>query len=244
MEKLDAKMYQVSTLNALALGYTRKVVTVDELLRHGSIGLGTFESVDGEMIVLDGRCYRATDDGSVIEVDEEKGVSFASVTFLRKQRNFDIENITNVDALKSFLDLRIEENFGLNSMHVIRIDGTFEMIDARSENAYNAHHVELKNILKTNQKSFKFENITGTLVCLYHPDFMQGINAAGWHFHFISSDRTKGGHVFDLRFRKASAILDKVSKIEIQLPKEPAFDTYSLTQASNKDIKKAGQCKS
>lgn len=238
MEKLDAKMYQVSTLNALALGYTRKVVTVDELLRHGSIGLGTFESVDGEMIVLDGRCYRATDDGSVIEVDEEKGVSFASVTFLRKQRNFDIENITNVDALKSFLDLRIEENFGLNSMHVVRIDGTFEMIGARSENAYNAHHVELKDILKTNQKSFKFENIAGTLVCLYHPDFMQGINAAGWHFHFISNDRTKGGHVFDLRFRKARAILDKVSKIEIQLPKEPAFDTYSLTQASNKDIKK------
>ena len=48
-------MYQVSTLNALLLGYTRKVVTVQDLLANGDTGLGTFENVDGEMIVVDGR---------------------------------------------------------------------------------------------------------------------------------------------------------------------------------------------
>ena len=55
----NSKMYQVSTLQALALGYSRSVVTVGELLRHGDTGLGTFEDVDGEMIVIDGNCYRA-----------------------------------------------------------------------------------------------------------------------------------------------------------------------------------------
>ena len=53
------KMYQVSTLNALLLGYTRKVVSVQELLENGDTGLGTFENVDGEMILVDGHCYRA-----------------------------------------------------------------------------------------------------------------------------------------------------------------------------------------
>ena len=43
------KMYQVSTLQALAMGYTRGVITVQELLKHGSIGLGTFEDVNGEV---------------------------------------------------------------------------------------------------------------------------------------------------------------------------------------------------
>ena len=41
------KMFQVSTLQALAMGYTKAVITVEELLKHGSIGLGTFENVDG-----------------------------------------------------------------------------------------------------------------------------------------------------------------------------------------------------
>ena len=39
----DVAMYQVSTLQALALGYTRGVITVGELKKHGDIGLGTFE---------------------------------------------------------------------------------------------------------------------------------------------------------------------------------------------------------
>lgn len=41
-----AKYYQVSTLQALALGFSKSVITVDELLEHGDFGLGTFEDVD------------------------------------------------------------------------------------------------------------------------------------------------------------------------------------------------------
>ncbi len=52
-------IYQASTLQALALGYTKPVITVRELLEHGDTGLGTFEHVDGEMIILDGVCYQA-----------------------------------------------------------------------------------------------------------------------------------------------------------------------------------------
>ena len=50
--KTEQKIYQVSTLQALAMGYTRAVVSVGDFLKHGDIGLGTFENVDGEMILL------------------------------------------------------------------------------------------------------------------------------------------------------------------------------------------------
>ena len=63
----DLKMYQVSTLQALMLGYSRSVITVGELIKHGNTGLGTFEDVDGEMIVTDGVCYRATETGEVVK---------------------------------------------------------------------------------------------------------------------------------------------------------------------------------
>ena len=42
------KMYQVSTLQALALGYTKAVITVSELLQYGDTGLGTYEDVNGK----------------------------------------------------------------------------------------------------------------------------------------------------------------------------------------------------
>ena len=235
------KMYQVSTLNALLLGYTRKVVSVEELLENGDTGLGTFENVDGEMIMVDGHCYRAADDGTVTEMPPEKGVPFASVSFLIGSRKFELDSVENIDTLKALLNLKIEEGFGLNSMHMVRIDGFFEMVDARSENGLKSQHVELKDILNLNQKSFTFSNVAGTLVCLYYPDYMAGINAAGWHFHFVSEDRSKGGHVFNVIMKKGTAILDKISKIEMQLPWEASFDTYALTSVSQKDVKKVEQ---
>ena len=72
--KYNSKMFQVSTLQALALGYSRAVINVAELMRHGDIGLGTFEYVNGEMIVIDGHCYRADENGDVTEADSEIGV--------------------------------------------------------------------------------------------------------------------------------------------------------------------------
>ena len=76
------KMYQVSTLQALMLGYSRSVITVSELLEHGDTGIGTFEDVDGEMIVIDGICYRATENGKVVVAEPEK--KSRTIEFLSK----------------------------------------------------------------------------------------------------------------------------------------------------------------
>ena len=82
------KIYQASTLQALALGYTRPVVTVEELLEHGDTGLGTFENVDGEMIVLDGVFYQAKQDGSIVRTEDSAGVPFAVAGFVKDGRTF------------------------------------------------------------------------------------------------------------------------------------------------------------
>lgn len=237
----EATMYQVSTLQALALGYTRAVITVGELRKHGDIGLGTFEDVNGEMIFIDGRCFRAVEDGSVMVAGDEMGVPFSSVSVMDADRFFPIGEVTGIDALKDILMLRIEEGFGLNSMHIVRIDGTFTSVAARSEAPYRSHHVTLKDMLSKTQKDFRFADISGSLVCVYYPDYMDGINAPGWHLHFISEDRTKGGHVFDLHMNGGSAKLMKIDRIEIQLPKDPAFDTYALKNVDKRDIKDVEQ---
>lgn len=233
----ENKMYQVSTLQALALGYSRAVVSAGELLQKGDTGLGTFENVDGEMIVMEGRCYRADQDGRVSVVDPKTGVPFAAVARLYGEHRFELNAMPNIDSVRAELTDRIEGRFGLNSMHVVRIDGEFEKVDARSESPYRSHHVTLKEILGKTQKAFVFENIRGSLVGVYFPDFMDGINMPGWHLHFLSEDRTKGGHVFDVSVRAATAMVDKICSMELDLPREAVFDTYALKQDLHDEIK-------
>ena len=241
MIETNTMIYQVSTLQALALGYSRAVITVGELLEHGDMGLGTFEDVNGEMIVVDGVCHRADEEGNVWKAEPEMGVPFASVAKTDNSPGIEISDIPNIEKLKELLTVKIEEDFGLNSMHIARVDGSFARVCARSESPYRSHHVDLKDILSKTQKDFVFENIEGTMVCIYYPDYMDGINAPGWHIHFLSQDMTKGGHVFDMEITSGCIQLTKLDKIQIQLPNEPAFDTYSLKEASGSDIKKVEQ---
>lgn len=231
------KMYQVSTLQALALGYSRAVINVEELIQEGDTGLGTFEDVNGEMILMEGTCYRADQDGNVTVVPIDTGVPFAAVAKLYGEQQFSIKNMSDISSLRNDLTNKIEEHFGLNSMHVVRIDGLFEKVDARSEAPYRSHHITLKEVLGKTQKAFVFENIRGTLVGVYFPDYMDGINMPGWHLHFLSDDRTKGGHVFDVSVKDGMAKVDKITEININLPKEPAFDTYTLKQNLQEEIK-------
>ena len=240
---MNSKMFQVSTLQSLALGYSRKVITVGELMKHGETGLGTFEDVNGEMIAIDGKCYRAMEDGTVEESSGTRGVPFSSVAFMDNCREFELSGNYDMTSLKNELNNRIEEDFALNSMHVIQIHGTFEKIYARSEAPYRAHHMTLKEMLDTTQKSFEFSNITGSLVGVYYPDYMDGINASGWHLHFVNDERTKGGHVYELKMSFGNVRLSRKNCIEIQLPKDPAFDTYALKTASKDEIKHVEQGK-
>ena len=230
-------MYQVSTLQALALGYSRAVITAGELLRKGDTGLGTFEDVDGEMIVMDGQCYRADQNGAVTVVASETGVPFAAVAQLYGEQQFPLRDLPDITSVRTELTRKIEEEFGLNSMHIVRIEGEFEKVDARSEAPYRSHHITLKTVLGRTQKAFLFENIRGSLVGVYFPDYMDGINMPGWHLHFLSEDRSKGGHVFDVSVREGTAKTDKITSIYINLPKEAAFDTYSLKQDLQDEIK-------
>ncbi len=239
----EMKMYQVSTLQALMLGYSRAVISVSELLDHGNIGLGTFTDVDGEMIVLDGSCYRAMENGDIAMAEPDRGVPFSAVCTMTDANPVEFGFINDIEKLKTELNNTIDSLFGLNSMHMARIDGEFEVVDARSESGYESVHIDLKTILGKTQKAFKFEKIKGTLVCVYFPDYMDGINASGWHLHFISDDKKHGGHVFDIVMRSGKGLISKINSIELKLPDEPIFDTYSLKHASGDDVKAVEQGK-
>ena len=78
------KLFQYNTLGALMAGLYGGSLTVGELLQHGDLGIGTLDSIDGELIVLDGKAYQAkgsSQQPEVIEVDPEVKVPYAAVIF-------------------------------------------------------------------------------------------------------------------------------------------------------------------
>ena len=88
-------IYQVSLLQGLTYGDYNGSVPVGRLKELGDIGIGTFDGLNGELIMLDGTVYRAAYDGSVEVVPDEENVPFANVTF------FDADEVTELGGIDS-----------------------------------------------------------------------------------------------------------------------------------------------
>jgi len=218
-------LFQVSTLSALMLGDYDGLITVDKLLQSGNTGLGTFDTLDGEMIVLDGVVYQAKADGSVIKPDDQTTVPFAAVTHFEPDTSFKLENSSDIEAIKSALTDAVTEN--PNIFYMATVTGDFDSVHVRSVSAQQKPYKPLAEVAES-QKEFIYENISGTLVALYCPDYVNGINLYGWHIHFISSDGSKGGHVLDAAVESAEAQIDITSTYKIVLPETQSFASLPL----------------
>ena len=224
-------------MQSLTQGYYDGIIKVSELKKHGDIGIGTFEGVNGEMIVLDGTVYQALGDGTVQEASDDETVPFSNVTFFDKDGSVELKNIKNVDALKTKLDSMVEKN-GRNLFYFIKMNGTFEKMNVRSELKQEKPYKTLDKALETDQREFNYENIKGTVVALYCPDYMGGLNTPGWHFHFISDVKTKGGHLLDLSFTKATAEYDTTPEFDMCLSDNADFQKIELAKDVSGAIKK------
>ncbi|WP_292882930.1 acetolactate decarboxylase [Methanobrevibacter sp. UBA188] len=230
----DDSMYQVSLLQAFMHGEYDGVVKVGDLKKHGDIGLGTFEGVNGEMIVLDGVVYQAAADGSINVMKDDEKIPFATVTKFDEDGN--ITNITasNFDDLTGQLNKTIEE-YGTNNMYVIKIKGDFSNITVRSVEKQEKPYKEFTDVAAVSQKVFNHTDQTGTLVAVYFPEYMNELNMHGWHLHFLSDDKTIGGHVLGFNNLKGSAQIDEIHEFNMILPTDDSFKTMNFTEdMSNK----------
>ena len=81
------RVFQVGLMSALLAGVYDGPTPLREVLRHGDLGLGTFNGLDGEMILIDGVCFRMRSDGSIDRPSPDERTPFAIVTrFTRGQR--------------------------------------------------------------------------------------------------------------------------------------------------------------
>src|ERR1700733_13521180 len=101
-----AEVYQTSTMAALLDGIYDGDVTIAELLGHGDFGLGTFNHLDGEMVVLDGTCYRLRADGSATVAGPDDLTPFAAVTQFTADTTIEVVSATK-PKLTEIIDKQI-----------------------------------------------------------------------------------------------------------------------------------------
>lgn len=206
-------IFQTSTIDALLDGAYDGDVSFGELRRHGDFGLGTLDAVDGEMIALDGHFYRAAADGTVAEIPDSTRTPFAVVTFFEPDVTRPLDDPLDHAGLLA----RVEEMRSGGACQAVRLDGRFELVTARSVHRQARPYPPLAEVA-ARQNVFTLRDVEGTLVGFRFPTYAQGIEVSGYHLHFISDDRTRGGHVLDCRLTRGTLALERSSELHLELP--------------------------
>jgi len=233
-KQTDSAVYLSAPINALVEGFYVENTTIADIKGHGDFGLGTFNFLDGEMVLLDGIFYQIRSDGNVYSIGGDEQSPFACVTFFSPDTFDDIESNIESTDFYNFLNRLIPSE---NMLYAIRIDGVFGHIRTRAV-PKSENYRPLVEATK-NQPVFDFYDIKGSLAGFYTPRFMESLNAPGYHLHFLTEDRQHGGHLIECSLKNVRIGIQHVPKLEVGLPLTLDFLTADLTRDIGKDLDKA-----
>jgi len=223
---------QFSLLAALASDDYVGGPPLRNVLVRGDFGIGTFNYLDGEMIVLDGKIYQALADGTVRLADLDGTTPFAAVTFFNEDGRIENFAAVTLDDLDEQLDHKLPRR---NSPYAIRITGEFAELTLRSVPAQSPPFQPLVEVVK-HQITWQHRNLRGTLVGLRCPAWMGTLNVSGYHWHFLSDDHKIGGHVLACEFQRGLLRFDECTSVVIHIPQSSEFDEFDASEVTERDV--------
>ena len=233
-EKGGNAVYLSAPIIALVEGFYVENTTIALIKEHGDFGLGTFNYLDGEMVVLDGNVYQIRSDGKVYSVKDDEQSPFACVTFFSPDT---FDDIGEDHIPKGFYDLLNMLIPSENMLYAIRIDGEFSHVRTRAVPRSENYKPLVE--ATSHQPVFDFYDVQGCLAGFYTPRFMESLNAPGYHMHFLTEDRQHGGHLIECELKKARIGIQHVPKLDVGLPITLDFLTADLKRDIGKDLDKA-----
>jgi acetolactate decarboxylase len=231
-EHLHHTLFQTSTVDALLEGKYEGDVSFAELGDHGDFGLGTFDALDGEMICLDGKFFQVKADGLAYAVEGKARTPFAVVTFFEPDTSLTLSMPVDFETLCDHLDGVIG---GGAVCCAIRVDGRFEYVKTRSVPSQHKPYPPLVEVVK-DQPTFELYDVSGSLVGFRFPDYAQGLNVSGYHFHFITADRCAGGHVLGCRLVCGELYIDHEGDLRLAVPPDIGLPTPDQSVAKGEAL--------
>lgn len=213
------RLFTYSTIDALMAGVYDGALTLRELGTKGDFGIGTFNHLDGELILLDGVFYHARADGSVEVAGPDQKTPLAYVTHFQRSKPIPVEGTLTLQQLESWLDARLQSS---NYFYAIRVEGLFRDTSTRAIAPQSKPYRPLAEIVGT-QSVREYALTQGVLVGFRSPAFSKGVSVPGYHWHFLTSDHKHGGHLMKMAVTNAKVQIQQISELDLSLPRTEAF---------------------
>lgn len=229
-------MYQYGIADAFLAGLYNGNLTVKEMKKHGNFGLGAPDLLDGELIILDGKAYQTKSTGATTVMADTAKIPLVLSTNFKPDTVFYIDKATDKKETFKLIDQYLTKR---NGLYAIKITGDFNLVKTRAFPPVSKEpYLPLANMLEK-QAFFTMEKIKGTLVGFKLPQYLSSVTIADYHFHFISADKTKGGHMNELNIANAKVEIAVLKGIDVEIPQDSKFQNFDFKKVKKGDAEKA-----
>lgn len=156
-----------------------------------TLGLGTFDRLDGELVLVGGVMYRVSTDGAPTPVTDDRTTPFFEGIAFAPTASGPLAPGTTCANLGAAVTALAGISTG---MIAVRVRGTFTDLVTRSVAAQPTPYPALATAV-AGQTVFPLGQERAVLVGFFTGPDLQGIGAPGLHLHGVTADRTAGGHV-------------------------------------------------
>ena len=187
----DSYVQQVGTYDYLTQPDFDGLAPLRTAITGQTLGLGTFDHLDGEFVLVAGTPYRVSTDGTPTVVDPSISTPFAQAIDFHPDTSGPVAPGTTCANLGSAVTDLAGTTDGIIA---VRVRGTFTNLLTRSVPRQDSPYPPLSQVV-AGQTEFPLGEQRAVLVGFWQGDDMKGIGQPGLHLHGVTADREAGGHV-------------------------------------------------
>lgn len=230
----DHNLYSAGHAGSFVSGLYDAYYPYKQLEQHGNFGLGAPDHLDGELMMLDGKYYQTRYTGITTRLADTGKTPYATVCFFKADKIYKPGKPLTKAALFSYLDSVLNNQ---NGMFAIHIKGTFKTVRTRAfPPVMQKPYVPIAAILDK-QVFFTFDKIEGDFIGFKLPGYLEGPAISGYHFHFLSANRDKGGHVVDFITDNIVIEIETLNSFTLDVPQTADFNNFNFKKDRSADIK-------
>ena len=236
MSEPRIRFTQISLFSVLLGGHYGGIVSVGEVKKFGNLAIASMDRLDGEVQMIDGVVYQACADGQVRLPGDEETIPFGTIAEFRPEHELSLNEISSYELFEA----RMKELCPRDDTPLaVRFTGMFRHMKVRSVRRQEHDGVGLAEAAKA-EAVFEWDDIAGDLVGFRLPGYVNGINAPGWHLHFMDAERRRGGHVLNFSIDEGKLSFCHANDLQIRLPDSPdVFAGLDLNRDWSGELKAA-----
>lgn len=229
------KFTQVSLFSVLLSGRYGGVISIADVKKLGSMAIATMDRLDGEMQMIDGVVYQACSDGHVYQPGDEESIPFGTIAEFHAEQTVGLADMASYEIFEKYMEQYCPQK---NIPLAVHLAGTFRSMKVRTVGRQEHDGLGLAEAAK-NEAVFELSGCSGDLVGFRLPGYVSGVNAPGWHLHFVDTARQHGGHVINFSLEAGELRFCHADDFAIRLPEAAVLDGLNLSRDWSGELKRA-----